>query len=300
MPPLHRLLLPAIALLTATAALTPSAEAAAKTLPFETVFKGQARFDALVAIADQWKSLPIGQRTAAVGKAMLGTPYKNYTLEIHDHIEAPSVNLDALDCWTFFEAALAFARMLDEPRENWTPQTMLKYIEEDRYRGGKCDGSYISRLHYLEEWYHDNSRRGLVKDLTRSLGGVRAPHSAVEMTVNWKSYRYMRNSSSVRAGIRAMEKQVTKLGMYHIPKSKVASIESKIQSGDVIGITTYDGKRIGTSHVGLAYRDSNGVLRFMHASAPRNHGKVVLDTRLKDYLYKFRSNAGIMVARPLR
>src|SRR5690606_8367274 len=100
--------------------------------------------------------------------------------------------------------------------------------------------------------------------------------------------------------IRAMEKQVTQLGMYHIPKSKVAGIESKIQSGDVIGITTYDGKRIGTSHVGLAYRDSNGVLRFMHASAPRNHGKVVLDVRLKDYLYKFKSNAGIMVARPLR
>ena len=81
------------------------------------------------------------------------------------------------------------------------------------------------------------------------------------MTVNWKHYRYMRNSAAVRAGIRAMEKQVTQLGMYHIPKSKVASIESKIQSGDVIGITTYDGKRIGTSHVGLAYRDSNGVLR---------------------------------------
>ena len=76
--------------------------------------------------------------------------------------------------------------------------------------------------------------------------------------------------------------------------------EAPDASGDVIGITTYDGKRIGTSHVGLAYRDGNGVLRFMHASAPRNHGKVVLDMRLKDYLYKFRSNAGIMVARPLR
>jgi hypothetical protein len=86
--------------------------------------------------------------------------------------------------------------------------------------------------------------------------------------------------------------------MLHIPKAAVASIESKIRSGDVIGITTHDSGGIGTSHVGLAYRDSEGVLRFMHASAPRNHGKVVLDSRLSEYLERFSSNAGVMIGRP--
>lgn len=300
MTSLRHLLSPIAALFTVAASLLPTAQAAPGVLPFETVFQGKGRFDAMVRVAEQWKELPIGERTAAVGKAMTGTPYKGYTLEIDDRIEAPSVNLNGLDCWTFFESSLAFARMLDEPRESWTPQTMLKYIEADRYRGGKCDGSYLSRLHYLEEWFHDNSRRGLVSDLTRSLGGVAVPHSAVEMTVNWKSYRYMRNNPSLRTGIRKMEESVTDLGMYHIPKSKVAGIESKIRSGDIIGITTHDGNRIGTSHVGLAYRTSDGVLHFMHASAPRNHGKVVLDSRLHDYLHRFKSNAGIMVARPLK
>jgi hypothetical protein len=38
----------------------------------------------------------------------------------------------------------------------------------------------------------------------------------------------------------------------------------------------------------------------MHASAPRNHGKVLLDARLSRYLHSFSSIAGIMVARPLR
>lgn len=300
MTSLRHLLSPIAALFTVAASLLSTAQAAPGVLPLETVFQGKGRFDALVRVAEQWKELPIGERTAAVGKAMVGTPYKGYTLEIDDRIEAPSVNLNGLDCWTFFESSLAFARMLDEPRESWTPQTMLKYIEADRYRGGKCDGSYLSRLHYLEEWFHDNSRRGLVSDLTRSLGGVAVPHSAVEMTVNWKSYRYMRNNPSLRTGIRKMEERVTDLGMYHIPKSKVAGIESKIRSGDIIGITTHDGRRIGTSHVGLAYRTSDGVLHFMHASAPRNHGKVVLDSRLHDYLHRFGSNAGIMVARPLK
>lgn len=287
-----------LTLLSATILLLASSAGA--TLPFATVFKGQARFEQLLTKADTWKALPIGDRAAAVGRELVGTPYKGFTLEIHDHTEAPSVNFLGLDCWTFFETSLAFARMLDEPKENWTPQTLLKYIEMDRYRGGSCDGGYLSRLHYLEEWTHDNGRRGLVQDLTRSLGGVSARHSAVEMTKNWKSYRYLRNNPSLRPGIRKMEERVTELGMYHIPKSKVRAIEPKLRSGDIISITTHDGKFIGTSHVGLAYRDSDGVLRFMHASAPRNHGKVVLDSRLSDYLNRFRSNAGIMVARPLK
>ena len=90
-------------------------------LPFTTVFAGRERFDALLARAAELKELPIGQRTAAVGRLLVGTPYRGFTLELDDRIEAPSVNLNGLDCWTFFESSLAFARMLDEPRENWTP-----------------------------------------------------------------------------------------------------------------------------------------------------------------------------------
>lgn len=271
-------------------------------LPFSTVFKGRERFSELVAKAkaENWGALPIGQRTAIVGRAMVGTPYAYHTLEIDDRIEAPSVNLRAMDCWTFFENALAFARMLGEPRDAWSPQMMLRYIEMDRYRGGKCDGTYLSRLHYLEEWLHDNAKRGLVSDLTRKLGGVQVAHSAVEMTVHWKSYRYLRANPALRPGIREMERRVTELGMYHVPKGIVPGIEKHLQPGDIISITTHDGNRIGTSHVGLAYRDEKGVLRLMHASSPRNHGKVVLDSRLSEYLNRFRMNAGIMVARPLR
>jgi hypothetical protein len=100
--------------------------------------------------------------------------------------------------------------------------------------------------------------------------------------------------------IAKMEAGVRERGYFHIPKAKVAAIEPKIASGDIICISsrssssTYD-----TSHVGLAYRDRDGVLRFMHASAPRNYGQVVIDARLSDYLNKFSSHAGIMVVRPL-
>jgi hypothetical protein len=86
-----------------------------------------------------------------------------------------------------------------------------------------------------------------------------------------------------------------------VPKGRVASIEGKLRSGDVIGIVSRDGRSLySTSHVGLALRDGDGSLHFMHASAPRNYGRVVIDTRLSSYLYRFGSHAGILVARPLR
>lgn len=268
-------------------------------LPFDTVFKGRAQFDRVLSVGDQLKNLPLGDRIATIGKFLCGTPYKSYTLEIDDHIEAPSVNLTGLDCWTFFETSLAFARMMNEPREQWKPQTLLKYIELDRYRGGQCSG-YLTRLHYLEDWLYDNDRRGLVKDLTRELGGVRVGHAASEMTRGWKGYRYMRSNPDLRAGIAEMESRVGRTPLYFIPKGKVAGLESRLNSGDIIGVCDHDNGQIGTAHVGLAYRTNDGVLHFMHASSPRNYGQVVLDQELSGYLAKFPSHAGIIVARPLR
>ncbi len=280
----------------------PSNIALARMLPFDTVFVGERKFDRLLEEArrENWAELPIAARTARVGVALRGTPYKSYTLEIDDHVEAPSVNFNGMDCWTFFEISLAFARMLDEQPQAQNPQTMLEYIELDRYRGGRCDGGYLSRLHYLEDWLYDNDRRGLVDDLTRKLGGVRAPHAAREMTAGWKHYRYLRNNRDLLAPLGRMERDVTARGMYHIPKSRVPGIESKLRSGDIIGITSHDGRYIGTSHVGLAYRTRDGVLRLMHASSPRNYGKVVVDSRLSVYLNRFSSHAGILVARPVQ
>src|SRR5213079_2768268 len=231
-------------------------------LPFSTVFKGQNQFDRLVVAAkrENWKSLPIGERTAAVGQALTGTRYKHFTLEIDNRIEAPSVNFQGMDCWTFFEISLAFARMLNQPEENWTPERLLHYIEVDRYRGGECTGEYLSRLHYLEDWLADNKQRRLVDDMTPELGGASVPHSAREMSVGWRHYRYLAANKSLLGPLARMEARVSSRPLYQIPKSRVAGIESKLQSGDIIGVIGRDRSGFySTSHVGLALRTSDGV-----------------------------------------
>ena len=272
-------------------------------LPFSTVFKGRDRLDSLVAKAKQenWKALPIGERTASVGRALVGTRYKSFTLEIDNRIEAPSANFNGMDCWTFYEIALAFARMLNEPEDNWTPEQLLHYIELDRYRAGHCTGEYLSRLHYLEDWLADNDRRGLIDDLTHSLGGTSVPHSAREMTVGWRHYRYLAHNKSLLGPLGQMEARVSSRPLYQIPKNRVASIEGKLRSGDIIGIISRDrGGLYSTSHVGLALRTPDGSLHFMHASSPRNYGKVVVDSTLSSYLARYRTDSGILVARSLR
>lgn len=267
-------------------------------LPYAKVFKGESEFEQLVqkAESENWHSLPLGERTVAVGRALLGTRYVNYTLEIDDHTESPSVNLRGVDCWTFFEISLGFARMLEVKPGNYSPQDLLAMVELDRYRGGQCNGRYTSRLHYLEDWIYDNERRGLVTNLTRSLGGVPMRGRYLnEMSKSWRDSRYLRNNPQLVSEMHQIENRISSRTIYHIPKRQVPKIESKIQDGDVICISG-NGPEGFTEHVGLAYRDRAGLLHFMHAS--KDQRRVIIDVPLHRYLYRYRKFAGIMVVRP--
>jgi hypothetical protein len=266
-------------------------------IPSDRIFVNPGKFRALVheGMKNQWNQLPLGERTAKIGLAMAGTPYVNYTLELHDRLEAPSVNMDGMDCWTFFEIALGTARAfsLKAPPE---PRDLLRMIELERYRGGACDGTFLSRLHHLEDWVYDNERRGLVEDITPALPGAKKlKRDMAYMGKNWKSFRQLRANPSLVPKIQRIEDSISQRGIHYIPKKSVPSIEKYLRNGDVVSIvTTWPGTY--TSHVGLAVRDRKGVLRFLHAS--RNHRKVVLDARLTDYLAANSKHMGILISRP--
>lgn len=274
-------------------------KAARRRLPLDTIFKGQKKFDEVVARAmkENWRELPIGERIARFAKEFYHVPYKGFTLEIDDHIESPSVNLLGLDCWTFFEISLGLARMIAGKKDKYTPGDLLREIELTRYRGGRCTGNYLDRIHYLAEWFVENEARGTCKNITRELGGAERirGRKIQEMTVLWKSYRYLRENPDLRPKMKGWEDYVAALPVYYIPKSRVEKIESKLRNGDVLGIATvHDGGFC--SHVGLAMRTDDGVMRMMHAST--NYRKVVYDKSVSGYLNQFSSHAGVIVGRP--
>jgi len=273
----------------------PGAQAA---LPASTVFVGKDKFHALIERGqrENWKALPLGDRTVKAGLALVGTPYKNFTLELDDRIETPCANFYGMDCWTFFEIALATSRVL-KSSPNPTSQDFLRAIEIDRYRGGKCDGTFASRLHHLEDWLQDNQRRGLITDITPKLPGAKKLYREMNYMGGSGSrhFRQLRANPSLIPKLAKVEDQLSSRGIWYVPKRSVPAAEKFIRNGDIICIvTTWHGSY--TSHVGLAYRDSKGTLRFLHAS--RNERRVLVDSRLSDYLNRYSLHAGIMVARP--
>ena len=121
------------------------------------------------------------------------------------------------------------------------------------------------------------------------------------MTVGWRHYRYLAANRSLLGPLGRMEANVSSLPLYQIPESQVAAIEPKLRSGDIIGVISRERNGLySTAHVGLALRTSDGVLHFMHASSPSNYGRVVIDDELSKYLYRYRSDSGILVGRPQR
>ena len=116
-----------------------------------------------------------------------------------------------------------------------------------------------------------------------------------EMTVMWRHYRYLRHNPGLLPGMARLQEESSDLPVYHVPKGRVAAVEPLLQNGDIIAITSRDTGGY-TSHVGLAYRDPHGTLRFLHASSKQR--RVLVDDRLSTYLASKRDDAGIVVARP--
>jgi hypothetical protein len=275
--------------------------ASAPRLPMKTVFKGESKFYAIIAKAERenWRALPLPQRTIRVAREMVGTPYVNFTLEVDDRIESPVVNLAGMDCWTYYENALAIARMLTYQPGPYRPQDMLHMIEIERYRSGVCTGSYLSRMHHLEEVFYDNQRRGLASNITSRLpGAVRLRREIHEMTVQWKSYRYLRANPALIEPMGRIESQVSRLPVYHVPKAKARAAEAYLQDGDICAITTNSVYGY-TSHVGLIIR-LNGRAYFTHATSDRDKGRmVIIDRPITDYLNGSSNHAGFVICRPV-
>ena len=260
------------------------------------VFAGQETFEQLLTLAREhaWSKLPIGERIGAIGMALRQTPYVVGTLELYEDREVCSVNLRGLDCVTFLESSLAFARMLR--RGGGTPEALLAEVTFTRYRRGQLT-DFASRLHYLSDWFFDNEPKRVVRLITRELpGAVRFTKLVNFMSKHPEAYRQLKASPDLVRKIASVEAEINAREMQYVPKEKVAAAQPLLMTGDIVGVTTaIDG--LDCAHAGFCYRDAEGVLRLLHASTT---GKaVILDEELSTYLARVSTHTGIMVARPV-
>lgn len=227
----------------------------------------------------------------AIGKTFLGTPYVAKTMEVGQE-ESLVITLEGLDCTTYVENVLAFA--LVKQQQDPSFNSFVKWLEKIRYRDGKLNG-YASRLHYFTEWISDNEEKGLVQNITASLGGEEVDKTLNFMSAHRDLYPYLADDNSFEQ-ILETEKKLKQQPLCVVSQDMLAKNEDVLQSGDIIALaTSIDG--LDVTHTGFAIRTTDGRIHLLHASSS---GAVeISELPLVDYLKKIKNNTGVIVARPL-
>jgi hypothetical protein len=224
-----------------------------------------------------------------IGKSFLGTAYVEKTLELPGE-EKLVINLMGLDCTTYLESVVALAQTIRE--KEFSFEGFEEKLEHLRYLNGQNTG-YPSRLHYFSDWIYENQQKGLLKDITKEIGGESYPNQPSFMSENPRFYPQLADLTLVEK-LKEREALIKTRSYFFIPKEKIQQLESKLETGDLIAITT-PLKNLDIVHVGFAVRQ-NGRIHLMHASSVSK--KVEISALpLSDYLLGNKSQSGIMVSR---
>lgn len=230
-----------------------------------------------------------GTLVTKAARKFIGIPYQSGTLEIEP--EMITVNLDALDCTTLVENAIALAMTVASRRSSW--HDFIYNLERLRYRNATVDG-YPSRLHYVSDWIVDNTHRGTFREVTDRIT------SNADYVV--KTLDFMSSNRDKYPALKSNDDNLnriknTEIGYrsHRFPYIKPQNIsKADIREGDIIAITTSI-KNLDVSHMGIA-TIIDGIPHLIHASSKA--GKVIIDTLpLQEYVRRNRSATGIRVLR---
>lgn len=240
-------------------------------------------------VQEQLPERSVASWATAVGVLFMGTPYVAHTLEREDG-EQLVVDLQGLDCTTFLENVVVFSRLAT--LQAFTFEAFTRELEHLRYRGG-TQGQYPSRLHYFSDWMHDNEQKGLLRDITREVGGIPYEKAINFMSTHRDSYAALKQDAFWEE-IKEQEAHLNQRQRHYLPQEQVAAMESKLQNGDLLALTTSI-KGLDVLHVGMVHW-RNGRVHLFHASS--QHEKVeISEVPLADYLQASKYASGIMVAR---
>jgi hypothetical protein len=256
--------------------------------PNELICRNKFDFALSLKLAEK----PINEVVIEIAKSFLGVNYAA------DTIEAPGkehliINLQKLDCVTFYENSLVLARCIK--KNTMTFEDYKKELQFVRYRDGIID-KYPSRLHYTSDYFFDNEKKSVLKNVTKEIGGVPYKKKINFMSMHADSYLQLRANSEFVKMITAQEAEINKRTMYHIPKSNVKKAASQINDGDILGITTTI-EGLDCTHTGIAVWQ-NKKLHMIHAPIPGSKVQIT-EIPLWEYLMKIKKDSGIIVARAL-
>jgi len=232
-----------------------------------------------------------GDLVAGIALCFLGAPYKEATLEAQGS-EKLIVNLRKFDCFTFVESMLALARWFTSGKKS--PREYMRQLKLIRYRKGVIAG-YSSRLHYFTDWLHDNEKKKIIKNITKSLGGRSRRVKINFMTTNRGLYPALKNEKKLQ-NMLAAEKNLSGKAFAIIDKNKFIASKEKIKNGDIVAFVSAK-EGLDVTHVGFALWQGKN-LYLLHASS--KEGAVVISKKtLAAYLKANKRFTGVIISRPL-
>ncbi len=233
----------------------------------------------------------MGRTVVNVGRTFLGSPYKAKTLEINEK-EQLVINLQAFDCTTYVENVLAFSLLIIRQEYNFSSFGYV--LQNIRYRDGLLDG-YTSRLHYFTDWLANNEAKGLIRNISREIGGIPLRKRIDFMSSHRELYPMLKAESDLES-IKKREEFLSGNTGYFLPRDQVLASEDQIREGDIIALTTSI-EGLDVTHTGFAVKGADGRIHLLHASTS---GEVEISEKpLAEYLGAIKKNTGIIVARPL-
>jgi hypothetical protein len=206
----------------------------------------------------------VAKRIEQISAQFLGLPYlANSLIGSLDVPEQLVVRLDAFDCVTYLETVLALAL-------SKTAEQFEEHLIRLRYKNSEV--SWATRNHYMVDWWRNNEREGLIKNMTRG----KASNAKI------RELNLIAGLPTERVSFRVF------------PKRKLAQVKELIKTGDFAFFGTTK-KNLDVFHSGLLIEDSKNIY-LRHATRKAN---AVIDQNLTDFLNEHRMS-GLVLLRPIQ
>jgi hypothetical protein len=208
-----------------------------------------------------------GARAAAATRALLGAPYLASPLgEGAGRDPDPRFRLDAFDCMTFVETAvaLASASSLDEAR---------CALDDLRYAGPP---SFAARNHeVLSQWIPENARKGWIAAATAAIGGPLARPAEKEYTP--ATWRAVRAAGRAIPGVPRARLPLGRFDVAVVPVEEAPRLAPLVPDGAIVFVIRSDAADRATrvTHAGLAVRGPRGATLVRHATSSKGVGRVI-------------------------
>jgi len=219
-------------------------------------------------IARALRSTPPGAaRAAAATRPLVGVPYAPSPLgEGSGRDPDPRFRLDAFDCMTFIETAIALssASSLDEARVA---------LDDVRYSGAPALGARNHEV--LSQWIPENVRKGWISDGTAAIAGAIARPAAKEYSAD--SWQQVRAAGRSIAGLPRARLPLGRFETAIVPIGDVPTVARQIPNGAIAFVVRADAPDRATrvTHAGLIVRGPGAGARIRHATSTKGVARVI-------------------------